>query len=87
MITLSEAMRLCVSAKYTGAYLRPINESGPFARVWLSDKAIRNHLDMKKVKVVRIDPHIDMSDGEFMGMVFDVVGVTLPELQKLQFKI
>ena len=82
MITLSQAYKLC---DCDGAYLHPTGTSG-INRTWLSDRQIRNYLDMKAIKVMKIGPRIDMSDGEFMGMCFEVVGITSVELWKISMK-
>ena len=82
MITLSQAYKLC---DCDGAYLHPFGAGG-ISRTWLSDKQIRNCLDMKAIKVAKIGPRIDMSDGEFLGMCFEVVGITPEELFKVSMK-
>ena len=83
MITLSQAYRLC---ECDGAYLHPIEKDNDTARIHLSDKQIREHLDMKAIQVTKIRPHIDPYDGEFFGMEFDVSGITREELLKLSWK-
>ena len=82
MITFSQAYKLC---DCDGAYLRP-KGTGSIHRTWLSDKKIRNCLDMRSIKVTRISPQIDMSDGEYMGMEFEVVGITAKELWMVSLK-
>lgn len=82
MITLSQAYKLC---DCDGAFLHPYGTHG-INRAWLSDRKIRDYLDMKKIRVVKIGPRIDMNDGEFLGMCFEVVGITPEELFKVSMK-
>lgn len=83
MITMSKAYKLCGC---DGVYLCPIDEHEYFGAVWLSDKKIRENLDMKKIKVIRIYPHISISNGEYLGEEFFVTGITRKELRRILAK-
>jgi len=91
MITLSEAFRLCDIRDDETVILR---REGTQAAGWhggkhfVSSRAIRNKLDMKKVFVHKISVYQSTYDGEFVGYVFLVRGVGLSEdvLNRLEWR-
>ena len=88
MITLAKAFKLCNIGE-EAVYLRHVNES---SSVWNQghyywSKRIRDKLDMKKVKVIKIEPAFEHFGPEFIGWRFVVSGITPEELCKVELDL
>ena len=87
MITLSEAFRLC-DVRDEPVYLRHVEESNS---VWNTghyfwSKKIRDKLDMRKIRVIKIEPAFEHFGPEFIGWRFIVAGITPEELTRIEHK-
>lgn len=87
MITLSEAFKLC-DIKEENVYLRHVEESNS---VWSSghyfrSKKIRDKMDMRKIRVVKIEPAFEHFGPDFIGWRFIVAGITPEELTRIECK-
>ena len=87
MITLAEAFKLC-DIKEENVYLRHVEESNS---VWNSghyfrSKKIRDKLDMRKIRVVKIEPAFEHFGPEFIGWRFVVAVITPEELTRIEYQ-
>lgn len=86
MITLSEAFKLC-GIKEETIYLRHVEESNS---VWSGhyfwSKKIRDKMDMRKIRVVKIEPAFEHYGSDFIGWRFIVAGITPEELTRIEYK-
>lgn len=87
MITLAEAFKLC-DIKEENVYLRHVEESNS---VWNSghyfrSKKIRDKMDMRKIRVVKIEPAFEHFGSDFIGWRFIVAGITPEELTRIEYK-
>lgn len=82
MITLSQAFRLC-GIDHEVVYLQAVGSRDDF---FFSERKIRNMLDMKKIKVIRIEPRFDRFGPDYLGMLFVVRGIDGESLKKLYWK-
>lgn len=80
-MTLIEAYRMC---ECDGVYLHPLKSSNIDVE-YLSDKKIRDRLDMKAIRVLKIRPKFSFY-GEFLGMEFDVSGVSAETLRHIAWR-
>lgn len=83
MVTLSEAFKLC-RIKDECVYLQENGKSEWKDHIFWSKK-VRDTFDMKKIKVVGIEPRFERCGYDFMGMRFIVTGITDEELQKAEY--
>lgn len=73
MVTLIEAFRLTDVRDDDIVYLRPKGQTR-FYSIIASGKRIREKLDMKRVKVVRISPRFEVCGYDYEGIEFTVTG-------------
>ena len=73
MVTLIEAFRLTDVRDDDIVYLRPKGQAR-FYSIIASGKRIREKLDMKRVKVVRISPRFEVDGYDYEGIEFTVTG-------------
>lgn len=83
MITLSEAFRLCHIGE-EAVYLRE-NGKTNWDDHYFWSKKVRNKFDMKKIKVVGIEPKFERYGYDFDGMCFIVTGITDKELRDAEY--
>lgn len=86
MITLSEAFKLCHIKAEKMVYLRE-NGKDDWHDYLISAKTIRNKLDMKKIRVVGIEPKFQRYGNDYLGLCFVVTGISEKEIQKLQYSV
>lgn len=82
MVTLSQAFRLC-GIDHEIVYLQAVGSRDDF---FFAAKKIRNKLDMKKIKVIRIEPKFECFGPDYLGMLFVVRGIDKRALEKLYWK-
>lgn len=73
MVTLIEAFRLTDVRDDEVVYLRPKGKTR-FDSIIISGKKVREKLDMKIVKVIRITPRFEMYGYGYEGIEFTVTG-------------
>ena len=83
MITLAHAFRLCSIASEP-VYLRRKCESDFTDHYFWSDK-VRRLFDMKRIKVVGIEPRLQKYGPDYLGMLFIVTGITEEELRNAEY--
>lgn len=82
MITLSKAFRLCGIEREI-VYLQTIGSRNDF---FFTARKIRNKLDMKKIKVIRIEPRFEHFGPDYLGMLFVVRGIDGEALKQLYWE-
>ena len=82
MITLSKAFRLCGIDREI-VYLQAAGSRDNF---FFAARKIRNKLDMKKIRVIRIEPRFDKFGPDYLGMLFVVRGIDGEALKQLYWK-
>ena len=83
MITLSEAFRLCEIGRES-VYLQTTDSKTFRGEYYFWSDRLRELVDMKKIKVVKILPNFERHGPDFLGMKFIVSGITEEELLKLE---
>lgn len=85
MLTLIKAFRLCQICNEP-VFIRSV-DGNIFAERYFWSEKVREQFDMKKVRVVRIEPLFSRYEyNSYRGMLFVVRGITDKELAKIEQK-
>ena len=84
MITLIEAYRLC-NIKEEAVLLQAANDTRQ-DHFWFWSKRVPELFDMRKVKVIRIEPCWERYGPDYLGMLFVVRGIDAETLRELEHK-
>ena len=85
MIPLSKAFRLC-DIREEHVYLRVVGPGQNREYICFWAPRLRELVDMKKIRVLRINPRFQTYGDAFLGMSFEVVGISKEELRRLSHK-
>lgn len=81
MITLSQAFRLC-QIEDKPVFLQAVDDRSNDT-VYFNPKWIRNHMDMRKIKVIRIEPLFEKYGPDYLGVLFVVRGISYIDLRRI----